>query len=258
MLDTTILENLYRKYNRREYVSPDPLQFLYGYPSLCDREIVALVASSLAYGRVGQILKSVEKVLTKMGPSPHEFLTGASVTTLMKAFAGFKHRFTTGEELVAMLSGARKVLAKCHSLNECFVSGMNRHDSNILPGLQKFTDEIACAGNYLIPSPSRGSACKRMNLFLRWMVRDDAVDPGGWEGIPGSKLIVPLDTHMAQIGRMLGLTARKSANMAMAMDITAAFKSVAPRDPVKYDFALTRFGIRDGMDIAQLSQCLKK
>jgi len=255
MLDTAKLERLYRKYNRREYVSPDPLQFLYGYPAVRDREIVALIASSLAYGRVGQILKSVEKVLTKMGPSPHAFLTSATSGTLKKAFAGFKHRFTTGEELVSMLSGVTRALSKYHSLNECFVSGMNRRDSNILPALQNFVDEIGCAGNYLIPSPARGSACKRMNLFLRWMVRNDAVDPGGWKGVPKSKLIVPLDTHMAQIGQMLHLTARKSANMAMAMDITAAFKSAAPRDPVKYDFTLTRFGIRDELEIAQLKPC---
>ena len=248
-----LVDRLYRTYNRKKYVSPDPLQFLYNYPAVCDREIAALVASSLAYGRVAQILRSVERVLSKMGTSPHSFLLASNNRQLSRTFAGFKHRFTTDVELVSMLSGMRAVISNHGSLNSCFVAGLKTEDRNIVPALQQFTDELGCAGNYLIPSPSRGSACKRLNLFLRWMVRKDAVDPGGWAGVARNKLIVPLDVHMARIGQLLALTNRKSTDMKMAIEITESLAAFSPKDPVKYDFALTRFGIRDDLDVADLT-----
>ena len=95
-----------------------------------------------------------------------------------------------------------------------------------------------------MPWPSRGSACKRLNLYLRWMIRSDEVDPGGWSGVHPRKLIVPLDTHMHRIGREWGFTRRKAADMKTALEITEAFRSINELDPVKYDFALTRTGIR--------------
>ncbi len=97
----------------------------------------------------------------------------------------------------------------------------------------------------LLPSPGKGSACKRLNLFLRWMVRSDDVDPGGWSGVDAGKLIVPLDTHMHRMGLEVGLTRRKQADMQAALEVTRAFRTIAPEDPVRYDFALTRLGIHD-------------
>ncbi|MBW2226086.1 MAG: DUF2400 family protein, partial [Deltaproteobacteria bacterium] len=105
---------------------------------------------------------------------------------------------------------------------------------------------------HLVALPEKGSACKRMNLFLRWMVRKDRVDPGGWADVPLSKLIVPLDTHMHKISLQLGFTSKKQANMHAALEITDGFKNFVPDDPVKYDFSLTRFGIREGMDMNSL------
>lgn len=252
MLDRAKLEELYRKYNQRKYVSPDPLQFLYDYPDVADREIVGLVASSLAYGRVAQILRSVATVLAPMGPSPSQFLRGSSARDLRSEFAGFKHRFTTDSDLVSLLLGVRRIISVYGSLNECFTAGLDHCDSNVLPALERFVGEISPEGSYLVPRPSKGSACKRLNLFLRWMARNDSVDPGGWTGIPPGKLLLPLDTHIATLGRSLSLTQRKSANMAMALEITSVFKTLAPEDPVKYDFALTRFGIRSELSIQSL------
>ena len=105
--------------------------------------------------------------------------------------------------------------------------------------------------NSLLPLPDRGSACKRLNLFMRWMVRQDAVDPGGWSGVPLSKLIIPLDTHMHRISRAMGLTSRRQADMGTAMEVTRAFQKFAPDDPLRYDFVLTRLGIRKDMDVTQ-------
>lgn len=254
MISKPALQLLYRRYNRRKYVHPDPLEFLYRYPDIRDREIAGLVASSLAYGRVAQILRSVSAVLDRMGPSPRSFLIGASRRALTTRFAGFKHRFTTDGELVSLLLGARRVIKEYGSLGECFVHGFSIRDANVLPALRSFAGLIACDGRYLIPDPAAGSACKRLNLFLRWMVRKDAVDPGGWDGIPKNRLIVPLDTHMARIGAELGLTARRSADIRMAIEITESFGRIEPDDPVKYDFVLTRYGIRNDMDRGDLAR----
>ena len=252
------LEALYHRYNQRKFVDPDPLQFLYYYEGLCDREVAAFVASSLAYGRVAQILKSVSFVLERMRPSPSIFLTHASVEAIGKTFAGFKHRFTTAEKLCAMLVAIKGILERHGSLGACFSAGLKDDDQTILPALCAFTGELTGKASarldHLVPSPVGGSACKRLNLFLRWMVRQDEVDPGGWDNVPQSKLIVPVDTHMHRICLHLGLTTRKQANMATALEITEGFRALAPDDPVRYDFSLTRLGIRRDAD---LTDCLK-
>ena len=206
-----------------------------------------MVASSLAYGRVGQILKSVGSVLNRM-KDPNVFLKQASIRTLRRVFTGFKHRFTTGEELAAMLYGVKCVIEEYGSLEGCFIDGLNEDDDTILPALSKFVEKLTAAGcngrTYLLPYPSAGSACKRLNLFLRWMVRHDDVDPGGWYNVTASKLIVPLDTHMHRVCLALGFTERKQPDLRTALEITVAFRRFAPEDPVRYDFALTRLGIR--------------
>jgi len=253
------LDELYSKYNRRAFVHPDPLEFLYDYEDLCDREVVGLVASSLAYGRVVQILKSVSLVLDRM-PSPSAFLRRASLGSLCSAFAGFRHRFTTGEDLSAMLFGAKRVIERYGSLHGCFTSALAHDHDTVLPALSVFMKELGAGTDggpaFLLPSPERGSACKRANLFLRWMVRRDDVDPGGWSDVPASKLIVPLDTHMHRVCRALRLTDRKQADMRAAAEITAAFREISPDDPVRYDFAITRLGIRTDTDLeAFLRRC---
>jgi len=209
---------------------------------------VGIIASSLAYGRVDQILKTVSSVLTRLGPSPYTFLKNTTSDTLHALFKGFKYRFTTAEELVRLLTGIQAVIDTFGSLYACFLEGFHVEDETVLNGLCFLTDAIRSpfdrAANSLIPDPGRGSACKRLNLFMRWMVRRDAVDPGGWDQVPLSKLIIPLDTHMHRISKRLDLTCRKTAGMCTAREVTRAFSRISPEDPVQYDFALTRLGIR--------------
>ncbi len=248
------LEELYTYYNRRKFVHPDPLEFLYSYKNAQDRELVALIASSLAYGRVMQILKSVSKILEIMTPSPYLFLTDVSEKELLNSFTGFRHRFTTGEDMSCMLMAAKKMLKEYGSLLNAFAAGYSESDENILPALSSFVRRLVSGSggqkNSLIPIPDRGSACKRLILFLRWMVRKDSVDPGGWDLISPSKLIIPLDTHMYNICSGLKMTCRKQADMRTAIEITNEFKRIIPEDPVKYDFSLTRLGIRKEGDPA--------
>jgi uncharacterized protein (TIGR02757 family) len=254
MVARTYAQNLcqlYETYNHREFVHPDPLEFLYDYKDLRDREIVGLVASSLAYGGVRQILKGVKSVLVRM-ESPHAFLQDSSRESLMTTFQNFKYRFTTGEELAMMLYGIKRVVDDHGSLQACFVNALRDNDETVIPALSVLVKELSAVfesrPRSLLPSPTAGSACKRLNLFLRWMVRRDEVDPGGWDDVPASKLIVPLDTHMHRISLQLRLTERKQANLKAACEITAAFRTIEPEDPVRYDFSLTRLGIRDDLD----------
>jgi uncharacterized protein (TIGR02757 family) len=255
MVDRETLEELYSKLNRREFVHPDPLEFLYLYDEPDDREVVGLVASTLAYGRVKQILRSVSNALERMGESPAAFVRESTPDSLREAFSGFKHRFTTGDDLSRMFDGARAAMSAHGSLGELFASLVSPEDETVVPALAAFVaaiDAAPCAptgeeGVCPLPHPDRGSACKRLHLFLRWMVRRDEVDPGGWDGVPASKLVVPLDTHMHSLSLRMGLTGRKQANGRTALEITDAFRVFSPDDPVRYDFALTRLGIRGDM-----------
>ncbi len=243
------LEELYARLNRREFVHPDPLEVLYEYEDPLDREVVGLVAASLAYGRVKSILNSVRLVLGRM-PSPARFLADATPEGLRRTFADFRHRFATGEQLAALLLGVKSVIAHHGSLACCFRAGLRADHETIVPALGHFVEALCSAAggldDHLLPRPERGSACKRLDLFLRWMVRRDAVDPGGWEGVSPAWLIVPLDVHMHRICRALGLTRREAADLRTAVEITDAFRAFAPDDPVRYDFSLTRLGIRPG------------
>jgi uncharacterized protein (TIGR02757 family) len=245
------LDSLYHLCNSRQWVHPDPLEFLYQYPGLEDREVAGLIASSLAYGRVTQILKSVASVLKGLGQSPSAFLPSATGRFLGEAFAGFRHRFTSGEEMALLLEGVKRVINRYGSLGACFLETYRSCDETILPSLTAFVDELSRPfegrSNSLLPRPLKGSACKRLNLFLRWMVREDRVDPGGWDRVAPSQLIIPLDTHMHRIAIKLGFTKSRCATMKTALEITRAFREMDPEDPVRYDFALTRTGMRTDM-----------
>jgi uncharacterized protein (TIGR02757 family) len=251
------LASLYRRYNRREFVHPDPLELVYEYSAPEDQEIAGLVSACLAYGRVAQILVSVGRVLDLMGDarsggtrgSPHSFLGRATDHEVRDLFRSFKHRFTTGSEIAALLIGVKRTIVEFGSLEALFATGLKMQDETVLPALALFVERLRISAGgpsacpTLLSSPVDGSACKRLNLYLRWMVRRDKVDPGPWGKVPRSKLIVPLDTHMFRIARALGLTRRRQANLKTAVEITQAFARHSPRDPVRYDFCLTRLGI---------------
>jgi uncharacterized protein (TIGR02757 family) len=238
-------------YHRREFVQPDPLQFLYDYPDVADREIVALVAGSLAYGRVGQILVSVRRVLEAMDCQPRRFVTDRTPSQMAKALAGFRHRFNTGAEVTALLAGLKKVLRRHGSLEACFMRGLRADDPTVLSGLEALAGELhqATGGpwNHLLCDVGKGGACKRLHLMLRWLVRSDQVDPGGWYHVSPARLLVPLDVHMHRLAVAMGATARRQADRTAAIEVTRAFAAIAPDDPVRYDFSLTRLGIRTEM-----------
>ena len=256
-----LLERLYKRYNWRRYAYPDPLVFLYDYPDLRDREVVALVASSLAFGNVKQIIGSIDRVVGMMGESPYDYLMSVKRAGLRRGLEGFRHRWAGPQDVESMLWGTRGVLRRHGSLEKCFLAGYSGDDADTVPGMTMLAASIVCPqsgpGACLMPDPCRSSACKRLNLFLRWMVRNDRVDPGGWRGVPASKLLIPLDVHMHRFGLLLGMTSRKQADLKAAREITAAMRRLCPEDPVRYDFALTRLGIRRDIDRDEMLEELK-
>jgi uncharacterized protein (TIGR02757 family) len=241
-------EGLYSEWNHREFVHPDPLEFVYAYDGALDREIVGLVAASLAYGRVQQIVASVAAALEPLGCSPAGFVAGSDERQLGRALGGFKHRFTAGEDLRGLLIGAGRIIDRYGSLERAFMARMSPRDSSVVPALSLFAEDLREAsghpGGNVLPTPERGSACKRLHLFLRWMAREDDVDPGVWGGLSPALLIVPMDVHMHRIALSLGATARRQADLRAALETTEWFRRISPDDPVRYDFALTRLGMR--------------
>ncbi len=252
------LDALYVQYSLPEYIDPDPLAFLYRYENTKDREVIGIIASCLAYGRVEMIMGAVAKVLDGLGDQPAQWIRGASHGDIRKLSRGFLYRFAREEHLYALILGIRQVLREFGSIEDCFSRGLDSctDENRMLAGLshlQTCLDPEKKTG-HLLADPLKKSACKRSFLFLRWMIRKDLVDPGGWDVSLAKDLVVPLDTHMYAIGKLLGFTSRSSQDLKTAMEITEGFRQICPEDPVKYDFCLTRFGIRRDLERSSLEE----
>ena len=271
------LEPLFSKYNQRQFLSSDPLEFPHRFADPWDQEAVALFAAVLAYGNVAQIRRSVENLLARisgLGLTPAELIRSLEVDSgdqaWREAIAGFVHRFNVGEDFA--LFG--RLLARSWKLHGSFGAHLA---SRMAPGAVDFGDGLSlvfqdwqawrsefppapASFDYLLTSPNLGSACKRWCMLLRWMVRKDALDlglwrkgspllPAGTEGIFPHQLVMPLDTHTGRISQYIGSTERKSLGWKAAREITDRLRECDPDDPVKYDFALARLGI---LDVCQL------
>lgn len=234
-----------------------------------DREVAGLAAACLALGSAPLIVRAAREVLAPLGSSPASALEALGDDELARLLSGFRYRFFGGEDLAALLSAVRNARARHRSLEALFRAGDDPSEPTIVAGADRFVaalEDLAGARwarppgkpawrDNLLPRPRRGSACKRLFLYLRWMVRKDAVDPGGWKGISPARLVVPLDTHMGAACRRLGLLARGTDNLAAALEATEAFRRFRPDDPVRYDFALTRPGIHPCLDAESYFRC---
>jgi uncharacterized protein (TIGR02757 family) len=239
-----------------------------------DQEIVGLVASSLAYGNVRSILQSLKTVISKMLPSPRSFIEDFDVRQGEELFAGFKHRFNDSRDLCALLFAAKTMISEAGSIGRYFTSFHDSRTEDLTSAISSFTNEVlrmdyspvfSCQDlpadssfSFFFPSPSDGSACKRLCMYLRWMVRPaDGVDLGLWTSISPSQLVIPVDAHIQRIARFLGFTSRRQPDWRMAREITAALREFDPEDPVKYDFSLCHLGISGGCNGSNRTACLK-
>jgi uncharacterized protein (TIGR02757 family) len=266
------LDALYVDRSKR-HLANDPLSFCHNYSDPADREVAGLIASAFAYGAVAIILRSLKSIFTELGPSPRRYVENFQPGTGLKTFSGFKHRFNDGRDLCALLWSIRLMIEQTGSIEDFFLCGSDAGAGDVTGALNSFSGSILSqdyspvfgeaeipAGScfpFLFPAPASGSACKRLCMFLRWMVRpDDGIDLGLWQRVSPSQLIIPVDTHISRICRYLGFTARKAADWRMAREITAALRRLDPDDPVKYDFALAHLGISEGCDGKDASCCL--
>jgi uncharacterized protein (TIGR02757 family) len=267
----SVLDKLYEG-RSQAHLANDPLSFCRRYPAPEDREIAGLIASSFAYGNVKIIFRTLESIFVRMGPSPRRFVERFEPEQGRVLFTGFKHRFNDARDLCALLLAARTMLDEADSIGEFFLGCDDRNAKDITPSLVEYSAAVLAmdfspvfgstaipADSYFpffFPSPASGSACKRLCMFLRWMVRpDDGIDLGLWREVPPARLVVPVDAHIRRIGRFLGLTRRNQADWRMAREITAALKKLDPADPVKYDFSLCHLGISEGCDGKDRLRC---
>ncbi len=250
------LDRLYDTFNAPDSAA-DPIQIVRRFTRRDDLEVVAFCAAALAFGRVASVIQSIERLLATFGPRPADYVRRFHPARHASAFAGLGHRWTGAADVVALVWLLRQMLDESGSVEAFFAAGRNPEDEDVGAALDRFStralslDLRAAYGRvpvrpgvaFFFPRPSAGSACKRLNLFLRWMVRRDAVDLGVWSQVPTAKLVVPLDTHVIRVGRCLRLTTYVSPGWPMAQDITRALRRLDPDDPVKYDFAICHLGM---------------
>jgi uncharacterized protein (TIGR02757 family) len=250
-----ILEEIYRKYHSPGFLRLDPLVVVREESrSAGEAELLGLVASCLSYGRAEQIIASIKRVLAAAGGRFTDFVLGTSCAEKRAALKSFKHRFNTGEDIAAFLGAVRLVCEEYGSLERVYREALDHGEGEAAIAMDRFASVILrhakSAGrtgsrglDFLLPAPSGGSACKRLNMYFRWMVRpDDGIDLGVWKSVPRSALIVPLDVHVFRGAVRLGLTARKAPDWRAAREVTDELRRIDPADPVRFDFSLCCLG----------------
>ena len=264
------LDDLYADYNRED-AAADPIQIVRRYADPADQEVVGFCAAALAFGRVASVLNTVETLTAIMGPRPAEYVRSFDPGAPHPELRRMVHRWTRGRDLVALVWLLRQMIDRSGSIERFFCDGDDDRAPDLSDALDSFSRALALdlraaygrvpkrAGVcYFFPRPSAGSGCKRLNLFLRWMVRRDAVDLGAWTRVRRSRLVVPLDTHVIRLGQCLRLTRYASPGWRMAADITASLRRIDPADPVKYDFSLCHVGMMNACGFGRRqgdSQC---
>jgi uncharacterized protein (TIGR02757 family) len=251
------MERLYEGFNAPDSAA-DPVHVVRRYSRPEDREVIGFLAAAFAFGRVASVIQSIERICELLGPSPAEAIRSFDPDDRRLAVRSFVHRWIGGTDLLALLWIVKHML-KSGSIEAFFLRGYRDAHGDVGPALDAFS--IRALGlelkpiyrgrprrpgvSYFFPRPAHGSACKRLNLFLRWMIRRDAIDLGVWTGVPPSKLVIPLDTHVVRVGRCLGLTRYKSPGWRMAEEITSSLRRLDPTDPVKYDFSICHLGMQN-------------
>ncbi|MBZ0199603.1 MAG: TIGR02757 family protein [Ignavibacteriaceae bacterium] len=249
------LEYHYKEFDKNQ-IAPDPLEFLHLYRQPLDIEAMGVIAAVFAYGNVKQINNTLEKIRIAADNKPYQFVYNFDKSSARK-LNGIMHRFYTNDDIIQFFFTLKYIYREYGSLKNFFYQFYDASAENLKSTISSFSTgfydvmkNVAIKKNispgikFMFPLPELGSACKRTNLFLRWMIRKDELDFGLWDKIPASKLIIPVDTHVARVCAFLKLTERKNPGWKMAEEITNKLKKFDADDPVKYDFAICHIGMR--------------
>lgn len=247
------LDALIAAHDPAERRAADPIAFPHRWPAGPDREVVALFAGLMAYGRADLIARALEDITARMGPAPAATAADDDPQVAARRFDGLVYRFTRGEDLARLWIGVGALIRRHGTLG----AAARHFDDPRAPTLRPLLVGLRAAlmaptadrpprrgFNHLLADPGGPSASKRWHMWLRWMVRGpDAIDFGDWRDLGPHRLLMPVDTHVHRIGRFIGLTDRASADLRCAIEITERLRALDPADPLRYDFALAHLGI---------------
>ena len=247
------LDTILETYQRRTFLHSDPISIPHRYKRPVDQEMTGFLSAMMAFGSVKSMLPALDKAVGWLGEDPVSRLLAANDADVQRETMGFQYRWVRQSDLHRVLMSLRKTYGEGRTLEGLFKLGYQATDADTLAGMDTMLTGLRMAlpegslehygTRYLIPGPGGNGARKRVHMFLRWMVRKDAVDLGLWSTPKAKQCIIPLDTHVARIARLLGLSDRRSMDGRMAREITDKSREFDPSDPVKYDFAISRLGI---------------
>lgn len=243
----TFLDEKVEQFNQRSFIESDPISIPHAFTRRQDIEIAGLFAALLAWGQRGTIIRKCRELMQLMDNSPYDFIVNHKRKDL-KNLEHFKHRTFNAVDALYFVSALQRLYASSATLEKYFAC---KGDENIEQGLisfhRSFFDDPDHPGRTKkhLPTPERGSTCKRISMYLRWMVRSDnqGVDFGLWKSIQPSQLICPLDLHVDRVSRRLKLIRRKQTDWQTALELTKKLRQLDPVDPVRYDFALFGLGV---------------
>lgn len=246
MITKNELDELVKKYENNEFIKTDPIQLSYRYKNAEDIELVGFISSLFAYGSRKVFIPKLETLFKLMGKTPINYLKKGNFANIKD----FNYRFAKEDDIIAIFKILSKLYNSNNSIRTLFQYGYET--TNSIYGMLKVVTDYFYANietpagigfKFMLANPDNNGAMKRMNMYLRWMVRKPPVDFGLWDFIPTSELLIPLDTHVAKLSREMGLLTRKSNDMKAVIELTENLKKIDKNDPIKYDFAIYGKGI---------------
>ena len=250
-----LLDKKAAQYNSPEFISSDPISIPHQFSKKEDIEISGFLSATIAWGQRVTILKNANRLMQIMDNRPYDFVMNAGADDL-RNLSGFVHRTFNGDDCLFFIEALKHIYTNCGGLENAFSQGISPNDINVFKGIISFRDTFLQAPHLLrsckhVANPAKGSTAKRINMFLRWMVRSDdkGVDFGLWRKISPAQLCCPLDVHVGNVARKLGLLNRTQNDWRAVEELTRNLKEFDPDDPIKYDFALFGMGVFEGKRI---------
>ena len=248
MITREELDTLVKKYETPDFIKEDPIQFVYRVKSKKDAELAGFIASTFAFGNRKMFIKTLNEIFDRCGGD----LTGYVKNGDFENLKGIYYRLYKDNDIIALFKVLNKLYNESNGLEELFENSYisdrgEKYDHFLQKVVEYFYNNApkntGLGFHHMIPNPQKGGAMKKMNMFLRWMIRKSPVDIGIWSFMKPSELYIPLDVHVARQSRSMGLLTRKSNDYNAVRELTANLKKLCPDDPIKYDFAMFAFGV---------------